>query len=826
MLNVIPLINQREMQADDFLGAFDLLPFHLFRAIHPISKKSKTVGYGTHEQYSFELQRLNAAGYSIYFIANNTHGAWGLIEPKNAKPYEGFLTGKSAIRELRCIYQDADDPKTASVEQLIAGQPAHAVVETSPGKFQRVWLTEPLPVDYADIIHTFMVEWHAHDHQAEGPQRLLRVPGYANTKYPERPVARLQRLNMSLPLLTLERVKKHFGIGAAGDHGVMTTLDVLQGDGGHKRRLQLELRETREESIRFADILDDLARLDPDMDRGEWRKVIGALHYPSQAAEWGKRAADRWSSLAKDPKKYDAGSFEHHWHGLDVNHPKPTALGTLKLMAAEAEENAQLDGTIDALNALVAERRAALQPLLDEFGPFVKCLVLISPEGEKQRPRIRFPFIDTQTGKPFVTNVHNAVEVFRHYGKALRFNEFTRRAEVDGIPLDDNELIGAQGLAHANHLTASMLTIKSAAYLDARENPYHPVKDEFDACKAEWDGKERLKTFAKTYLGAQDTPLNRELGVLMFVGLHRRIRQPGYKCDLMPILDGPQDIGKSLVFSTMALRDEWFTDNVKVGMDAKEVAEQTAGKLVVECAELVGMRGDREVERIKTFVSRRSDDARKSYGYERSDAPRQFMVFGTNNRDRYLADDTGNRRFPAIDCGVIDHMALRRDIRQLHGEAAHEEETFGWLELSQELKQAARELAETKRLISAVEEMTQQLLSDFEHGKILISDIWNYAGLRNDPPQFHKETIGRIARDLGWERKQKRKGAIRPMCYVKGTEEQTSDAGRWVTAGIDRDGRRFARYEDERIDERIAELEDALNNAKRSKELRVEDLLG
>lgn len=205
---------------------------------------------------------------------------------------------------------------------------------------------------------------------------------------------------------------------------------------------------------------------------------------------------------------------------------------------------------------------------------------------------------------------------------------------------------------------------------EADRNKFDPLDTYLKAL--EWDGVGRLSRFLSDYFGADDTPLHAEFGSRTLIGAVRRAVQPGVKHDTMLVLEGPQGARKSSAVAALCPNPSWFTDCLKLDAEPREVIEQSAGKWIVEVAELGGMR-KADVDNLKATLSRQSDKARRAYGRQTEERQRRFMLFGTVNpgANGYLKDGTGNRRFWICPVGTIDLDAIARDRDQLWAEAMH-----------------------------------------------------------------------------------------------------------------------------------------------------------
>lgn len=378
-------------------------------------------------------------------------------------------------------------------------------------------------------------------------------------------------------------------------------------------------------------------------------------------------------------------------------------------------------------------------------------------------------------GTPF-PNQQNIRLALARLGATVSYDEFQDRLLVLGLP-EIGPLLDDAAMTRLWLLTEERFGFRAAKEFfwdvvsdSARRNAFHPVREYLAHLK--WDGTPRLDNWLTTYGGAEDTPYTRAVGALLLVAAVRRVREPGCKFDEMVVLESEQGRNKSSALAVLAVRDAWFTDDLPLNADSKIVIERLAGRWIVEAAEMKGMRkGD--VEHLKALLSRRQDRARPAYARLVQEVPRQCVIVGTTNSDRYLRDGTGNRRFWPVRVEGFDLVALRRDREQLWAEAATREAAGASIRLDRELWDDAAQQQEARRVEDPFVITLSTKLGEAT-GKLRAADVWALLQIPvGQQTQEQNARMGEAMRELGWERKKLRFGGqSSEWCYAKGNKTE------------------------------------------------------
>lgn len=302
--------------------------------------------------------------------------------------------------------------------------------------------------------------------------------------------------------------------------------------------------------------------------------------------------------------------------------------------------------------------------------------------------------------------LHNTKVIVDHhpkYGTRLRKNVFTNEIEWNNNPMTDElltriyfDIYNITGIDRKQWVQDSIVDC-------AATNRYHPILEKVK--DLEWDGRDRLCDFFIKTVGAEDTPLTKELSFRWLCAMYRRVKNPGCYFDAYLILSDPtQGTGKSTVFQklteglgithgngdTVVLT----TVNAKPDLGDKDMAMIINASAIVQFDESKNMKRA-AVEDFKSFITQRDFTMRLPYERYVTSFKVHCVYALTTNDEKFLSDPTTNyeRRAWVLPCKgkaqrseeEWNELLPQSDIEQIWAEAKyfHEhqgeaEEMFGW----------------------------------------------------------------------------------------------------------------------------------------------------
>ena len=237
-----------------------------------------------------------------------------------------------------------------------------------------------------------------------------------------------------------------------------------------------------------------------------------------------------------------------------------------------------------------------------------------SRNGEKTVAEVRQMLETTQKGQTANTP-GNYKAVFLYdplLSGAFSNNLLTDRIDIvkplgwyrDGSRLTDVDIQYLVLYLEEHYGLTSEKRIEGAIKVAANEYRYHPVRDYLNSLQ--WDGTERVRYALRHFLGAEVNDYNYEVLLLFMLGAVTRVFKPGTKFEVMLCLVGGQGAGKSTFFRFLAVRDEWFSDDLRK-LDDDNVYRKLQGHWIIEMSEMIATANAKSIEDIKSFLSRQKE---------------------------------------------------------------------------------------------------------------------------------------------------------------------------------------------------------------------------
>jgi hypothetical protein len=291
--------------------------------------------------------------------------------------------------------------------------------------------------------------------------------------------------------------------------------------------------------------------------------------------------------------------------------------------------------------AAPAERKTvALNAAVNPFG--------FPHQSEKNRP---------------MNTVENLQYMLDQYGISTKYNQVKKLVELK-LPgknyTADNEancaLAELNSISARNYMPQSMLQDYVKLLADA--NAYNPVADWVQS--KPWDGISRLDDIFSTIVAADSMAdeLKRALIYRWLLSAVAAIFKPfGFTSHGVLVFTGDQGQGKtSWVKSLVPLEMGLVLEGAAIDPDNKDSLSSVLSHWLVELGELDGTFRKADIARLKQFITKGEDRFRRPYDRLDSSYQRRTVFFASVNAERYLVDDTGNRRWWTVPVVIVDYL--------------------------------------------------------------------------------------------------------------------------------------------------------------------------
>ena len=254
-------------------------------------------------------------------------------------------------------------------------------------------------------------------------------------------------------------------------------------------------------------------------------------------------------------------------------------------------------------------------------------------------------------------------------GIVVKFNDITQRTHVEGFDQNISQadvmaalpshIYGELARRYKRVTTGNIREFIDALAMD-RRNHFNPVVDYLNGKTLDKSRDHLADLYA--IMGLEDDWLSQALVKKWFIQglalLHNDPDHP-FQPEGVLTLAGEQGIGKTTFFSRMACKPEFFRGGQSINSRDKDNERRVVTTWIAELGEL-DCTFKSDIGKVKQFITNEYDEYRLPYGHTDKHAPRRTNMGATVNGDKFLIDETGNRRFWTIPLTHVDVNALRK----------------------------------------------------------------------------------------------------------------------------------------------------------------------
>ena len=205
------------------------------------------------------------------------------------------------------------------------------------------------------------------------------------------------------------------------------------------------------------------------------------------------------------------------------------------------------------------------------------------------------------------------------------------------------------------------------------------------------------------------------------------------------------------------MSDDYFTEVTE--FEGQKAIESLEGAWICEVSELLAMTKAKDVEAVKSFITRQNDRYRMPFDRRVTDHKRRCIFIGTTNKEQFLTDKTGNRRFYPVRVWQTGHELFEKEsetkayILQCWAEALY---LYGEGKLKPYADPTLIEVIRERQQSATQDDYREGMIRDFLETKneVCIPMLWHEAlKMRSDLKPTRKDSteIGLIMQNCeGW----------------------------------------------------------------------------
>ena len=208
---------------------------------------------------------------------------------------------------------------------------------------------------------------------------------------------------------------------------------------------------------------------------------------------------------------------------------------------------------------------------------------------------------------------------------------------------------------------------QDVAMVEGVKRRYHPIKMYLE--KLKWDGQDHI-TRLMGYFDWGDPDYATEVMRCWMVGAVARLYEPSEVRVSIPVLVGPEDIGKSYAIRQICPNPDWYCES-EYHPENKDTQTRVLRKWIFELGELGAITSRTESERLKHNLTITMMTVRPPYFRADVDKPVVSAFIATANPgDKFLSYKDENTRFATINLSKIDYRySSEIDVDQLWAQA-------------------------------------------------------------------------------------------------------------------------------------------------------------